>query len=89
MAAPAQSRILSPPARNSLAVALAHGLRTLAFPAISCGVYGYPADAAARIAVHETARILLREAGLEKIWLVCFEEEVHRAYRAALQALHT
>ena len=34
--------------RNCLALAIAQGLRTLAFPAISCGVYGYPADAAAR-----------------------------------------
>jgi O-acetyl-ADP-ribose deacetylase len=73
--------------RSSLALALSHGLRTLAFPAISCGVYGYPAEAAARIAVQETANALLREAGLEKIWLVCFEEEVHRAYRAAMREL--
>jgi O-acetyl-ADP-ribose deacetylase (regulator of RNase III) len=73
--------------RNSLALALSHGLRTLAFPAISCGVYGYPAEAAARIAVEETARTLLREADLEKIWLVCFEEQVHRAYCAAIEEL--
>src|SRR5262245_39091390 len=39
--------------RKSLALALAHGLRTIAFPAISCGVYGYPMELAARIAVLE------------------------------------
>jgi O-acetyl-ADP-ribose deacetylase (regulator of RNase III) len=73
--------------RNSLALAVAHALRTVAFPAISCGIYGYPANHAARIAIEETAQILSCETTLEKVWLVCFDEEVHRAYTAAMQAL--
>jgi O-acetyl-ADP-ribose deacetylase len=73
--------------RNSLALALSHGLRTLAFPAISCGVYGYPAEAAARIAVRETAGVLAREARLEKVWLVCFDETVHQACLTAMREL--
>jgi O-acetyl-ADP-ribose deacetylase (regulator of RNase III) len=44
--------------RRSLELALANDVRTIAFPAISCGVYGYPIDAAAEIAAGETARVL-------------------------------
>jgi O-acetyl-ADP-ribose deacetylase len=72
---------------NSLALAVAHGFRTVAFPAISCGIYGYPAHEAARIAIEQTAQVLSREASLEQVWLVCFDDEVHRAYTAAIQAL--
>jgi O-acetyl-ADP-ribose deacetylase (regulator of RNase III) len=48
--------------RRSLVLAQAHGLRTVAFPAISCGVYGYPADAAAAVAVRSVRETL---AGLD------------------------
>jgi O-acetyl-ADP-ribose deacetylase (regulator of RNase III) len=44
--------------RNSLALAAQHGIRTIAFPAISCGSYGYPVDLAAAIAVEAVARFL-------------------------------
>jgi len=44
--------------RRSLALALEHGVRTIAFPAISCGVYGYPMELAARIAVAECRRFV-------------------------------
>src|SRR5689334_6897068 len=73
--------------RNSLALAVAHGVHTLAIPAISCGIYGYPAADAARIAVEESAAALEREASLKKIWLVCFDEHVHQAYLAALHEM--
>jgi O-acetyl-ADP-ribose deacetylase len=48
---PEDSRLLAACYTNSLALALAHGIRTLAFPAISCGVYGYPIVEASKIAV--------------------------------------
>jgi O-acetyl-ADP-ribose deacetylase (regulator of RNase III) len=82
-----EADILASCYHNSLALAVSHGLGTVAFPAISCGIYGYPADEAARIAIEQTAQVLSREASLEKVWLVCFDDEVHRAYEAALQAL--
>src|ERR1700712_2460316 len=44
--------------RNSLTLALAHGVKTIAFPAISCGIYGYPIADAARIAVGSVAQVL-------------------------------
>jgi O-acetyl-ADP-ribose deacetylase (regulator of RNase III) len=50
--------------QRSLALAHAHGLRTIAFPAISCGVYGYPADAAATVAVRSVRQTLAELDGL-------------------------
>lgn len=73
--------------RESLALAVEHGLRTIAFPAISCGIFGYPPYHAARIAVGETARFLDAEPSLEKVVLVCFSREVFDAYRQALNEL--
>ena len=72
--------------RTSLALASKHGVRTIAFPAISCGAYGYPLDGAARIAVRETAAFLEQDSSLEKVYLVCFGEDVHDAYIEAMRA---
>jgi O-acetyl-ADP-ribose deacetylase (regulator of RNase III) len=70
--------------RNSLLLAVAQQIRTLAFPAISCGIYGYPLDRAATIAVHETATFLERDSRIDRVYLVCFGEDVHEAYVRAL-----
>jgi O-acetyl-ADP-ribose deacetylase len=70
--------------RNSLALAAEHDLHTIAFPAISCGVYGYPIDEAARIAVAETARFVAEHSSIESVQFVCFEEECARAYESVL-----
>lgn len=71
---------------NSLKLAVDSGVRTLAFPAISCGVYGYPLDQAARIAVREVMNFLAQDDRIETVYLVCFGEEVRQAYEQALQA---
>lgn len=71
--------------RNSLQLAVANGVRTLAFPAISCGVYGYPLDEAARIAVQEVRHFLANEERIERVYLVCFGEDVRHAYEQALR----
>ena len=71
--------------RNSLTLARANAIETIAFPAISCGVYGYPLDEAARIAV-QTIRAFVREhATPREVLLVCFTPEVRAAYTRALQ----
>ena len=70
--------------RSSLALACEHGVHSIAYPAISCGVYGYPVDEAARIAVHELRRGGEADASLERIILVAFGGDVHRAMRSAL-----
>lgn len=69
--------------RNSLALAEAQGIRTIAFPAISCGVYGYPPSQAARIAVREASNHLRTHVLPERVLLVCFGDEVSDAFRAA------
>jgi O-acetyl-ADP-ribose deacetylase (regulator of RNase III) len=73
--------------RRSLALAHEHGAHTIAFPAISCGAYGYPVEEAAGIAVREASAGLKRYGTLEKVYLVCFSDEVFKAYRRAYEAL--
>ncbi len=72
--------------RASLALAVQHGLATIAFPAISCGVYGYPIPAAARIAVSTVADLLHDAPALRQVVFACFGAEVTGAFSAALAA---
>jgi O-acetyl-ADP-ribose deacetylase (regulator of RNase III) len=69
--------------RNCFRLAREHGLRSLAFPAISCGVYGYPAAAAARIAVAESLAALGANPDLEKVLLVAFDAGMAETLRQA------
>ncbi len=68
---------------NSLALAFERGLRTLAFPAISCGVYGYPLEAAARIALASTRDALTRFPVIEQVTFVLFSQRVYDAFAKA------
>jgi O-acetyl-ADP-ribose deacetylase (regulator of RNase III) len=70
--------------RNSLTLAVEHGVRTIAFPAISCGIYGYPLDAAAEIAVRETQNFVRGHLSIDAVQFVCFGDEVAAAYEHAL-----
>ena len=63
---------------------MAQGIRTIAFPAISCGVYGYPVDPAAAIAVETTRKALENNPSIESVYFVCFEGDVWRAYERRL-----
>jgi O-acetyl-ADP-ribose deacetylase len=72
--------------RSSLALAATRGLRTVAFPAISCGAYGYPVDGAAAIAVGTVADFLVADSTPQQVHLVCFSKDVYDAYRKALRA---
>ena len=71
--------------RNSLALALQHNVRTIAFPAISCGVYGYPVEDAAHIALHEVSTFLATHEQLHKVLLCCFSESVLNIYQQVYQ----
>ena len=66
--------------RNSLALVAAHAIRTIAFPAISCGIYGYPVDLAVPIALREITAYLERNSVLEKVIFACFGREIYNAY---------
>jgi len=73
--------------RSCFAIAREHGLRTLAFPAISCGVYCFPVEHAVEIAVHETAAELNRSEAIEKVISACFGEDVFSSYQRAMKKL--
>ena len=70
--------------RSSLRLAVEHEIHTIAFPAISCGIYGYPVDQAARIAVDETARFVDAHPSIEQVIFVCFGADVCDAYTRLL-----
>jgi O-acetyl-ADP-ribose deacetylase (regulator of RNase III) len=66
--------------RNSMALAEQHKLKSIAFPAISTGVYGFPLERAARIAVREVRQFLESASHLEKMVFVCFASEARETY---------
>ncbi|OGQ86239.1 MAG: O-acetyl-ADP-ribose deacetylase [Deltaproteobacteria bacterium RIFOXYD12_FULL_56_24] len=70
--------------QSCFALAREYGLRTIAFPAISTGVYGYPKAEAARIAVHEARRVMAENKTLAAILFVCFNRDTRLAYEKAL-----
>jgi O-acetyl-ADP-ribose deacetylase len=70
--------------RSSFTLATGHGLGSIAFPAISTGLYGFPRDRAARIAVAEARRALAADTALARIIFACFDAETLALYRAAL-----
>jgi O-acetyl-ADP-ribose deacetylase len=71
--------------RNSMKLAVENETRTIAFPAISCGAYGYPIEEAARIAFKTTREFLGVSYELQKVIFVVWGEDVYDAYRKALQ----
>lgn len=71
--------------RNSLQLADDHDLRSIAFPAISCGVYGYPPDKAARVAVRSVRRWLDAHDDRIEVKLCCFDEDMTHHVQQALQ----
>lgn len=70
---------------RSLELAQAHGLRSIAFPAISCGIFGYPIEAAARIAVDAVIDALPRTPSIEHVVFACFGDETREALMRALR----
>ncbi len=68
-----------------LKLAVVHGVETIAFPAVSTGVYGFPRERAARIAVDRTLEHLARNELPARVTFCCFAEEDAEIYRAALE----
>jgi len=69
--------------RASLQLATDHGLTTIAFPSISTGIFGYPLDAAARLALTTIAEVLARPTSLTLVRMVLWDTETQRAYEYA------
>ena len=72
--------------RRAIELADEHGLRTIAFAAISCGVYGYPPEQAAEVAVRAVVQALVGSPSIERVDFVCFEPRVRAAFEGALAA---
>jgi O-acetyl-ADP-ribose deacetylase (regulator of RNase III) len=72
--------------RSCFALVEEHGIKSVAFPSISTGAYGFPMDRAARIAVNETMRFLKRNDLVETVILVCFDESALDIYTKAVAA---
>lgn len=80
-----ESDLLKSCYRESLALAVANEVRSIAFPAISCGIYGYPLGQAVKIAVSEVRSHLAANELPVMVIFCCFGKEVEAAYRSALE----
>jgi O-acetyl-ADP-ribose deacetylase len=67
--------------RNSLQLAVAHGVKTIAFPNISTGIYGFPKQEAAIIAIKEVQQFLENDNSVQEIIFVCFDDENYSLYK--------
>jgi O-acetyl-ADP-ribose deacetylase (regulator of RNase III) len=79
-----EPQILANCYRNSLQLAVTNRIKTIAFPAISCGAYGYPIREAARIAVETTREFLATDDKIDKVTFVVASDEILRAYQLLL-----
>ena len=70
--------------RRSLEVAVQNGVHSVAFPAISTGIYGFPLERATRIAVREVRAFLALNPALEKVFFVCFDRHTRDCYQRVL-----
>lgn len=70
--------------KNSLQLAFDHGLKTVAFPNISTGVYGYPKKEAASVAIRSVHDFLQNTTTIQKVYFVCFDQENYSLYESIL-----
>lgn len=82
-----ESELLKQAYRNSLKLAATKGLKTVAFPSISTGAYGYPIEEASRVAVKTVKDFLEKEDKLERVILVLFSEADFQTYADAAKSL--
>ncbi|MGD8521306.1 MAG: O-acetyl-ADP-ribose deacetylase [Desulfobacterales bacterium] len=84
---PQDSRLLTNCYENSLQLALEKKVTSIAFPAISCGVYGYPIEDACKIAVDTTCNFLKTNKGVDKIIFVLFSDGDCQVYQNYLKSI--
>jgi O-acetyl-ADP-ribose deacetylase (regulator of RNase III) len=73
--------------RNSFALVKEYDIRTVAFPSISTGAYGFPMERAARIAVTEVKDFLQKDDSVEQVYLVCYGQKAYDIHLAAVQEI--
>ncbi len=71
--------------RRCLELAQEHSIGTIAFPAISTGIYGFPMERAARIAIAQINSFLVSNSSIEQVMLVCFGQKAYECYLSAMQ----
>jgi O-acetyl-ADP-ribose deacetylase (regulator of RNase III) len=82
-----EGELLASAYRAAIELAARHDLRTVAFPAISCGAYGFPLDLASRIALRTVAGELQRFPQITRVYHVCFGDDVLAAFTRAYREL--
>ncbi len=80
-----EDKLLANCYRNSLKLAVENNVKSIAFPAISTGVYGFPPERAASIAVSEVTNFLKSNDSIDKVIFVCFDERTCSSYKSLLQ----
>jgi O-acetyl-ADP-ribose deacetylase len=79
-----EGELLAAAYRNSLRLAVEHGIETAAFPNISTGIYGFPKDKAAEIAVATVREFLEENPEVKEVVFVCFDQENYKLYEQLL-----
>lgn len=82
-----EAKLLESAYRSSLALAQKNGLKSVAFPSISTGVYGYPIEEAARVALNAVIRFTREHNGIELVRFVLFSDKDLQTYEEALRAI--
>ncbi|MBM7856030.1 O-acetyl-ADP-ribose deacetylase (regulator of RNase III) [Desulfohalotomaculum tongense] len=82
-----EDQLLASCYRNSLALAERQNIKTIAFPSISTGVYRFPVERAAKIAIAEIKEFLQRNHSVEKVIMVCFDRQTYNCYRNTVKEL--
>ncbi|WP_330381816.1 O-acetyl-ADP-ribose deacetylase [Defluviitalea phaphyphila] len=80
-----EDKLLAACYRNSLELAVAYKIKTIAFPSISTGAYRFPVDKASVIAINEINEFLKKDRSIEKVLMVCFDENTYKEYIKALK----
>ena len=84
-----EDQLLADCYRNSLQLAVEHGIKTITFPSISTGVYRFPVKRAARIALMGISGFLKENSSISKVFMVCFDEKTTEAYLEALKEIES
>lgn len=82
-----ESELLKNAYENSLRVAVENNIKTISFPSISTGVYSYPLNEASEIAVKTILNFLKSNDSIEKVNMVCFDDNTYKYYKKALDKL--
>ena len=83
-----ESKLLASCYESSLELALKNNVKSIAFPAISCGIYGFPLSQASTIAVKATANFIELHPEIETVYFVCINDTVYDAYQQALGTMN-